>query len=312
MPRFPSGLAALSAHTAPAAITAAAALSALVTLTACAADAPVPAATTGQARSADGVAIHYEVHGAGEPTLVLVHGWTNSRGIWGEHPQTLARHHRVVALDLAGHGASGAERTTWSMDAFGEDVAAVVERLGLERVVLVGFSMGGAVVLEAAERMPERTAGIVFIDTFHDPGMAPANTADQMEATFRANWGDTAFLRAFALTPDAPDSLVRYLAGMMPAQPHEHWFAIMRGFQSWMANQREPTLQGIRAPVAAINTTSRPTNVEPMRAYAPAFTVDTLHGVGHAGILLQRVEDFDAHLLAIVERFATDDGRTPR
>ncbi|MEX0891166.1 MAG: alpha/beta hydrolase [Gemmatimonadota bacterium] len=309
MPRYPSALAARSAHTAPAASTA---LAALVTLTACAADAPVPGATTGQARSADGVSIHYEVHGAGEPALVLVHGWTNTRGIWGEHPQTLGQHHRVVALDLAGHGASGAERTTWSMDAFGEDVAAVVEQLGLEQVVLVGFSMGGAVVLEAAERMPERTAGIVFIDTFHDPGMAPSNTAEEMEAAIRTNWGDTAFLRAFALTPDAPDSLVHYLAGMLPAQPHEHWFAIMRAIQSWMANQREPTLQAIRAPVAAINTTSRPTNVQALRAYAPGFTVDTLHGVGHAGILLQRVEDFDAHLLAIVERFMTGDSRTPR
>ena len=57
--------------------------------------------TEGEAFSADGVVIRYETHGAGDPALVLVHGWTNSRAIWGIHPQTLARAHRVVALDLA-------------------------------------------------------------------------------------------------------------------------------------------------------------------------------------------------------------------
>ncbi|MGB5304259.1 MAG: ester cyclase, partial [Gemmatimonadota bacterium] len=58
----------------------------------------------GEALSADGVPIRYEVHGTGDPALVLVHGWTNSRAIWGVHPRTLANTHRVVALDLAGHG----------------------------------------------------------------------------------------------------------------------------------------------------------------------------------------------------------------
>ena len=52
-------------------------------------------------------------------------------------------------------------------------------------------------------------------------------------------------------------------------------------------------------------TAMPPTNVEAMHRYVPSFTVDTIAGVGHAGILLQRVEDFDARLLAIVERFAS-------
>ena len=279
-------------------------------LTACAADAPADRTILdGEARSADGVAIRYDARGSGDPALVLVHGWTNTREIWGEHPVTLAREHRVVTLDLAGHGATGENRATWTMDAFGEDVAAVVEELGLERVVLVGFSMGGPVVLEAADRLGERVAGIIFIDTMHDPDrVMPEAQFEQMMAAVRTNWRDTAFVRAFAYTPDTPDSLVRQTTERMPPEPRQHWFAVARAMRSWMETEMASALHAVDVPVAGINTTRQPTNVEALRRYLRSFTLDTLAGVGHAGILHQRVEDFDARLLAIVDRFvATSD-----
>lgn len=261
--------------------------------------------TEGVARSADSIAIRYEVTGSGEPTLLLVHGWTNSREIWGAHPHTLARTHRVVAVDLAGHGESDAGRERWTVGAFGDDVVAVAEQLELDSVVLVGFSMGGAVVLEAATRMPERTVGVVLVDAFHDPDEAPPDSvADLIEARFRANWGDTAFLRAFGFTPDAPDSLIQYVASISPPAPRDHWFPAMRELLRWTREDAKATLARVEAPIAAINTTRAPTNVEAIRRYAPSFTLDTMQGVGHAGILLQRVDEFDARLRSIVDRFA--------
>ncbi len=274
-----------------------------------------PTSTDGVAISADGVAIHYDARGTGDPALVLVHGWTNPRAIWGEHPNTLSRTNRVVALDLAGHGVSGADRRDWTVDAFGDDVAAVVDQLALERVVLVGFSMGSGVVLEAAERLGDRVVGIVFVDTFQDldalPGSDSPDEDDQFEASIRAVWGDTAFVRAFAFTPDAPDSLISLVTEMMPEEPYDHWFTVGRAFDEWVASELIPTLQRIEAPIAAINTAMPPTNVEAMQRYVPSFTVDTIAGVGHAGILLQRVEDFDAILLEIVERFVSAATETP-
>lgn len=265
---------------------------------------PETTVTQGEARSADGVTIRYDVRGTGDPTLVLVHGWTNPRTIWGEHPNTLSRTHRVVTLDLAGHGVSGADRTDWTVDAFGEDVAAVVDQLELESVVLVGFSMGAGVVLEAAERIGDRVLGVVFVDDLKDPEWVP-NPAEteQMMLAFREAWGDTAFIRAFAFTPEAPDSLITHVAEMMPDQPYEYWFTVLRSYSEWMASDLKTTLMETDVPIAAINTTMPPTNVEAMRRYAPSFTVDTMAGVGHAGILLRRVDDFDARLLALVERF---------
>lgn len=274
-------------------------------LTACA---RAPAADTvrnAEVQSADGVTIRYDVYGSGEPSLVLVAGWSNPRTIWGEHVHTLSRTNRIVALDLAGHGKSDANRTGWAMDAFGEDVVAVVKQVGPDDVVLVGFSMGGAVVLEAAERLGDRVRGIVLVDAFHDPDESiPAEQAAKMEAMFRASWGDTAFLRAFAYGPDAPDSLVLWLQSLYPeAQPREHWFAALHAYMKWVNTEFRPALQRTRVPIAAINTTGMPTDLEGMRRYAPSFTLDTMAGVGHGGILHQRVADFDRKLLAIVERF---------
>lgn len=278
----------------------------LAGLTGCGAENTRTSAAVGEAYSADGVPIAFEVRGNGDPAIVLVHGWTNNRAIWGEHPRTLARTHRTVALDLAGHGVSGEDRQAWTMDAFGDDVVAVVDELGLQRVVLVGFSMGGAVVLEAAERLDDRVVGVVFVDMFKDPERRLDDAdAERMLAGIRANWGDTAFLRAGFFRPDAPDSLLQYVAEMTPGELREHWIPTFHSMRAWMAAEFEPTLRRVAAgtPVAAINATAPPTNVEAIRRHAPTFTVDTIAGVGHAGILLRRVEDFDARLLALVERF---------
>lgn len=279
----------------------------LTGLIGCATGSPGAVATSGEVPSADGVMIHYDVRGTGEPALVLVHGWTNSRGIWGQHPDTLARTHRVVTLDLAGHGSSGADRRDWTIDAFGADVAAVVDELALPDVVLVGFSMGGGVVLEAAERLEERVLGIVLVDTFHDPELTlDESQAEQLKAAFRANWGDRGFLRAFGFSPDAPESLVEYTAQMMGEEPREHLFVIFDAYGAWMRSELKPSLQSLRVPIAAINTAHPPTNVEAMRRYAPTFRVDTIDDVGHAGILLRNVEEFDALLLANVEDFTAE------
>ena len=263
-----------------------------------------PPVLGGTARSADSVEIRYDARGSGSPVIMLIPGWTNPRQIWGEHAETLARDHRVIAIDLAGHGESGTNRTTWSVKSFAEDVVAVADREQVDRVVLAGFSMGGAVALEAARLLGERAAGIVFVDTFQDPDLVmPSEQVEGVIAQFRAAWGDTAFLRAFAYTPETPDSILRWMASFMPAELGEHQFDIFREQQRWTVEGREEALRGVAVPVAAINSTREPTRVEALRRYFPGFTVDTIDGVGHAGILHERVARFDSLMLALVDRF---------
>src|SRR5512146_1022926 len=127
-----------------------------------------PEAEVGTAVSADGVQIRYECRGKGEPTLIFIHGWCCDRSFWREQLPYFAKKHRVVAIDLAGHGESGLNRKAWTMDAFANDVAAVAAKLSLKQVVLIGHSMGGSVILKTAPKMPGQILGLVAVDQFYN------------------------------------------------------------------------------------------------------------------------------------------------
>jgi pimeloyl-ACP methyl ester carboxylesterase len=126
-----------------------------------------------------------------------------------------------VRLDLAGHGASGRDRARWTMEAFGGDVAAVVEQLGLDQVVLIGHSMGGAVIVEAAPRLPDAVVGLVGADTWRDPG--PALTPQQLAevlAPLRTEFVEAmrTFVRSMFI-PASPAQLTDEIATSMSEMP---------------------------------------------------------------------------------------------
>ena len=95
---------------------------------------------------------------------MFVHGVCCDGRFWDGQVNHFAPHYTVVRLDLAGHGTSGRDRPQWTMSAFGQDVVAVVEQLRLAQVVLIGHSMGGAVIVEAARRLPTAVIGLVGVD----------------------------------------------------------------------------------------------------------------------------------------------------
>lgn len=112
--------------------------------------------------TADGVTLAYDVAGDGPP-LLLVHGITESSASWAPLVPSLAASHRVITMDLRGHGASS-EAATYDLAAMAGDVAAVLAAAGAtDDVVLVGHSLGGAVV-SAAPALGVRCRAIVNVD----------------------------------------------------------------------------------------------------------------------------------------------------
>ena len=136
-----------------------------------------------EAISPDGIRIRFDVDGSGPRAIVFVHGWSCDRTYWAPQMLAFADRFRVVAVDLAGHGESGVGRSSWTMPAFGDDVVAVVEKLGLENVVLVGHSMGGDVIVEAALTLGDRGAGLVWVDTYSR--LTAPLTEEELEAFAR-------------------------------------------------------------------------------------------------------------------------------
>src|SRR5262249_14207005 len=88
----------------------------------------------------DGVHIAYRIFGQGEPAVILVHGWATDANYWNAQLAPLKAKYTVVEVDLAGHGASSNNRTNWSMENYGEDVAVVARKLQNTQLVLVGHS----------------------------------------------------------------------------------------------------------------------------------------------------------------------------
>ena len=232
------------------------------------------------ATSFDGVPIVYEVHGTGAPALVFVHGWSCERSYWAGQLAPFSRTHRVVALDLAGHGESGRGRTDWTISAFGNDVAAVVEKLALPRVILVGHSMGGDVITEAARRLRGRVVGLIWVDTYGElgAGRSPEKVA-AFVAPFRANFPDATRRFVHSLfRPDSDPALVERVAAAMSSRPPE---IAVGALDSAFSYSREvvPALQELKLPVIAINADNRPTDVPSMNR--AGVKVIVIPGTGH-------------------------------
>ena len=230
--------------------------------------------------SADGVTIHYDVRGKGEPALVFIHCWCCDRGYWKAQVDTFAKEYKVVTIDLAGHGESGMDRDEWTIGTFGEDVKAVVEKLNLDQVILIGHSMGGPVTIEAARLMPDRVIGLIGVDTYQN--FDQRFTLEQFDAflaPFRENFKESTanFVRTM-FPPTADSALVEWVVNDMSSAPPEMGVGAMEGM--FQFDPRE-ALKEVRIPIRGINSDLWPTNVEGNRRHALSFDVAIMEGLGH-------------------------------
>ena len=236
-------------------------------------------------RSADGVPIHYEVRGAGEPTLVFVHGWAMDGTLWERQAAELSRWERVVTVDLAGHGRSGKSRADWSMAAFGADVKAVIDDIGADQVLLIGHSMGGPVVLEAGRHMADSLWGIVLVDTLLDVTQkTPPDEVEAFAARLKADYTATAtrMSEEFLFAPKTTPAVRRRVLDAALALPSDASIAMLRA--AW-AYDPFPALAEIKAPIRAVNADKFPTNVDANRKAIPGFDVALVKGSGHYPML---------------------------
>lgn len=112
----------------------------------------------------DGIAIHYQERGSGPP-LLLGHSFLCSGAMWEPQLAPLSEAHRVVNVDLRGHGESGRVERPFTLYDLVGDMLAVLDHLGVERAIWAGLSIGGMVALRAALEAPERVAALLLLDT---------------------------------------------------------------------------------------------------------------------------------------------------
>ena len=127
----------------------------------------------------NGINLYYEIHGTGEP-LVLLHGGLGASEMFGPALERLAEGHQVIAVDLQGHGRTADVDRPIRLETMAEDIAALLDHLGIERVDAVGYSLGGGVAFQLAVRHPDRVRRLVVVSAyFRDDAVDPALRAQQ-------------------------------------------------------------------------------------------------------------------------------------
>ena len=250
--------------------------------------------------SLDGVPIAFEKTGQGDVTLVLVHGWCCDKTYWREQVPALSDSFTVVTVDLAGHGASGLGRTDYTMPAFGSDVAAVVAALDLHNVYLIGHSMGGSVVVEAARLLQDRVVGIIGIDTLQETGgLYSQEQVDGFVKTMAADFPAQLTQMVTGMFPsDADTALVRLVTSDMASEPAEIGVSALKNY---LLHDLRPTLNRLKVPVWCLNANMYPINFEGWKFYQPGYTAVVMQDVGHF-LFLERPTEFNEELFKLIRR----------
>jgi pimeloyl-ACP methyl ester carboxylesterase len=256
----------------------------------------------GRVRSSDDIEIAYSARGSGGTSLVLIHGGLADRSFWAPQLSSLADDFQVVALDLAGHGASGHVRTAWTIAAFAEDVRAVVETLNLRRVVLIGNSLGGPVALEAARLLRGRVLGVVGVDTFHDATVTldPAESRRRAAAVREDFRGACRAMVQSLFHPGTQRELQAWAEQRMSAMSPEVVAGLMEGFGGY---DLCAAFRGAGVPIRALNGDLWPTDIERNRTVVPDFDAVIMKGAGHYP-MLERPVEFSRLLVEVVGTLA--------
>ncbi|HEU5003271.1 MAG TPA: alpha/beta hydrolase [Actinomycetota bacterium] len=256
-----------------------------------------PASPSVRATVVRGRRIVYEIVGAGDPTIVLIHGAFCHRGYYAGQVEHLSRRHRVLTIDLPGHGESATPESGFGVRDFAEDVIGVCEAAGVTLAVLCGHSM--PVALEVATLRPDLAAGVVLLDgvvLFPEPvrqgalaallpGLEGEGWVRALQSFFRATFGPH---DAASVTARVMEDLAR--APRQMAVPF---------FRDLMASDSAAELSAGTCPLLYIHAET-PTDLERLRRLRPDVLVGRVAGSGHY-LTLQVPEQVNAMLDRFLE-----------
>ncbi len=253
------------------------------------------------ALSNDGTQIAYSVNGEAKTALFFIHGWSLDSRLWHNQIEYFSPHFKVVTVDLASHGNSSFNRKDHTMTSFAHDIKAVIERENINTAILVGHSMAGAVVAEAAKLMPEEVVGIIGIDTSQNVALKVSpEELDLMAKPFEDNFQKA--MRGFvksALLPNVDKDLLYWIQEDMASAPKEIAINQFRNYLGQnVSGESYRVYEGINVPVVLLNARLWPTNSEENKKYIKNYRIYFIEETGHFPMLEKPIE-FNKLLLKI-------------
>lgn len=244
--------------------------------------------------TADGVEISSSTMGSGTRGFVLVHGWCCDRSAMAPLARRLGRRGRTVNVDLRGHGASAPPTQRFDVEGFVADVQAAAKGAALEQPVLVGHSMGGRVVLAAAQREPALASALVLLDAaiVEDPGYVAARRRELDQD----GWSDSFKARIDRLWLDSDSSVRRRrITHVMLRTPRN---VAVGSLDAADAIDAPAALAGFAGPVLYIAASTAREQMATLRALKPDLMYAQVAGSGHFVQL-----DALSQVAAMIERF---------
>jgi pimeloyl-ACP methyl ester carboxylesterase len=164
----------------------------------------------------NGLKMYYEVHGSGEP-LVLLHGaFMTITNNWTGWIEELSRTRKVIAVEMQGHGRTADIPRDMTSEHLADDVAALLDHLKIARADVMGYSMGGGVAMQCAIRHPEKVRRVVILSSFLRPDgivKAAAKSIPKLTADdFKGSPIETEY-KKLSPTPDEFPSFVKHVLG---------------------------------------------------------------------------------------------------
>lgn len=253
--------------------------------------------------STDNVNIHYTETGKGTTTIVFVHGWLGNGNWWNSQEAFFKEKYNIVKIDLGGHGKSGKTRQHWTGTQYADDIKTVIHQIDTDDIILVGHSMSGAYVLEAAIDVP-KVKGIVIIDTLRDldQDFTPEQAEEFMFSYYRNDFKSAvaAILPQYLYVEETPIAVKEQLQHEFIQNDGE--FAINALAPLYEMDIRK-IAQQVAVPVRAINSDAQPTALENNRKYFKDYNYSVIKGTGHYP-MLEKPEEFNVLLGDVIEELS--------
>jgi pimeloyl-ACP methyl ester carboxylesterase len=239
----------------------------------------------------NGVNIAYIDTHKGDTTLLFVHGWCINKGYWSNQLGYFSKRYRVITIDLPGFGQSGKNRSAWDAHTFGGDVSAVINQLHLKNVVLIGHSMAGDIILEAAINNPKQVIALVGVDNFKNVGIGHASSAKENAEYDKAidslrdhfTFIATDYITHQLFSKTTPDSIKqRVLYDALSADT-----LIAAACMKRDTLKESVELQKTGKPLYLINSDVSPTAITGFQKLGIPYKVYNVHGSGHYPMIEQ-------------------------
>ena len=258
--------------------------------------------------SSDSERIAYSTYGAGETSLIFIHGWSCDSRYWQKQLSTFSKHYQVITIDLAGHGDSSLGRLDYTMISFARDIKAVIEKDNITQAILIGHSMGGGVMTEAARLMPKKVIAIIGIDTLHNVAeKLPQKILDEMVGPFKVDFKNA--MRAFVspMLPEGTDKeLTSWIKEDMSSAPQEVALSAFRNYMGqYVTNEASQVLENITVPVVSINARLWPTSADDNKKHIKNYKLFYIEETGHFP-MLEKPDEFNKLLTEALEYLKTE------